>query len=140
MVLEVTESAATTQVAQTLENLARLRIKGFGLSIDDFGTGYSSIQQLTRIAFTVLKIDQTVVRSSSKHSSSRVVLESSLELARNLNIASVAEGVETREDFDLLCQLRCDMAQGYFIARPMEGAAYLDWVQDWKKSALLAGP
>jgi EAL domain-containing protein (putative c-di-GMP-specific phosphodiesterase class I) len=140
MVLEVTESAATTEIGKALENLARLRMKGFGLSIDDYGTGYSSMQQLTRIAFTELKIDQSFVMNAAKQGSARVILESSLEMARKLKITSVAEGVETRGDYHLLCQLRCDLAQGYFIARPMECAAYLGWVQDWKRRDCVPDP
>jgi EAL domain-containing protein (putative c-di-GMP-specific phosphodiesterase class I)/AmiR/NasT family two-component response regulator len=132
MILEITESAATVDVGESLENLARLRMKGFGLSIDDYGTGYSSMQQLTRIAFTELKVDQSFVMNAAKEQSARVILEASLRMAKKLNINSVAEGVETREDFHLLCQLSCDMAQGYFIARPMECAAYLGWVLDWE--------
>ena len=133
MVLEVTESAATTDIGKALENLARLRMKGFGLSIDDYGTGYSSMQQLTRIAFTELKIDQSFVTNAAKQESARVILESSLDMANKLNITAVAEGVETQADWNLLRQLGCDLAQGYFIARPMEAGAYLDWVRDWKQ-------
>jgi EAL domain-containing protein (putative c-di-GMP-specific phosphodiesterase class I)/AmiR/NasT family two-component response regulator len=132
MILEVTESAVTTEVGKVLENLARLRMKGFGLSIDDYGTGYSSMQQLARIAFTELKIDQSFVMKAAKQKSARVILESSIEMARQLNITSAAEGVETRADFHLLCQLRCDMAQGYFIARPMEAADFTGWMRQWK--------
>ena len=134
MIIEVTESAATTEVGKALENLARLRMKGFGLSIDDYGTGYSSMQQLTRIAFTELKIDQSFVLNAAKQNSARVILESSLEMARRLGITSVAEGVETQAHFDMLCALGCDLAQGYFIARPMECADLIDWARDWKQS------
>jgi len=134
MVLELTESAATTDVGKALENLARLRIKGFGLSIDDFGTGYSSMQQLTRIAFTELKIDQSFVTNAAKEESAKVILESSLDMARKLNITAVAEGVETQADWNLLRQMGCDLAQGYFIARPMEAGAYPNWVRGWKQS------
>lgn len=130
MVLELTESAATTDVAKALENLARLRIKGFGLSIDDYGTGYSSMQQLTRIAFTELKIDQSFVTKAGIQESARVILESSLEMARKLNITAVAEGVETQADWKLLGELGCALAQGYFIAKPMEAWAYMDWILD----------
>jgi EAL domain-containing protein (putative c-di-GMP-specific phosphodiesterase class I) len=132
MVLEITESAATTHLGAALENLARLRLKGFGLSIDDYGTGYSSMQQLTRIAFTELKIDQSFVAKAATQRTARVILESSLRMARSLKITSVAEGVETRADFDLLRALECDMAQGYFIARPMAGADLLGWAHEWK--------
>jgi len=134
MILEVTESAATTDVGPALENLARLRMKGFGLSIDDYGTGYSSMQQLTRIAFTELKIDQSFVTNAAKKESARVILGSSLDMAKKLNITAVAEGVETQQDWDLLRQLGCGLAQGYFMARPMEAGAFLDWVQGWKQS------
>jgi EAL domain-containing protein (putative c-di-GMP-specific phosphodiesterase class I)/CheY-like chemotaxis protein len=132
MVLEITESAATTDVAHALENLSRLRMKGFGLSIDDYGTGYSSMQQLTRIAFTELKIDQSFVMNASVQESSAVILESCLDMAKRLRIKAVAEGVETREDYELLRRLGCDLAQGYLIARPMEADSYLAWAKDWK--------
>lgn len=132
MILELTESAAATDVGKALENLARLRMKGFGLSIDDYGTGYSSMQQLTRIAFTEIKIDQSFVTNVANQESLKVILESSLDMAKKLNIVAVAEGVETQADWDLLRQLGCDLAQGYFIARPMAAEAYLDWVRIWK--------
>ncbi len=131
MILEVTESAATTELGKALENLARLRMKGFGLSIDDYGTGYSSMKQLTRIAFTEIKIDQSFVTNAAKQESARVILESSLNMVKKLHVTSVAEGVETQADWNLLHELGCDVAQGYLIARPMEAAAYLGWAQGW---------
>jgi EAL domain-containing protein (putative c-di-GMP-specific phosphodiesterase class I) len=127
MVIELTESAATTDVGEALENLSRLRMKGFGLSIDDYGTGYSSMQQLTRIAFTELKIDQSFVANATRQQSARIILESSLDMVKKLNITSVAEGVETQQDWDLLRQLGCQLAQGYFIAKPMEAGTLLKW-------------
>ena len=132
IVLELTESAAATNFGHALEALARLRMKGFGLSIDDYGTGYSSMQQLMRIAFTELKVDQSFVTNAAHHPVARVMLESSLDMAHKLGITCVAEGVETQTDFDLLRQLGCDMAQGYFIARPMDHATFLATVRDWK--------
>ncbi len=128
MVLELTEAAATTDVGQALENLARLRMRGFGLSIDDYGTGYSSMQQLSRIAFTELKIDQSFVTNASLQESARAILESCLVMARKLNISAVAEGVETQEDWDLLRALGCDQAQGFFIAKGMEADVYHQWL------------
>lgn len=133
IVLEITESAATTDIAASLENLTRLRMKGFGLAIDDYGTGYSSLEQLTRIPFTELKIDQAFVTHASRRESAKVILASSLEMARKLGITAVAEGVETRENWDMLCELKCDVAQGYYIARPMPASVYLDWVADWPR-------
>nr|WP_295776763.1 EAL domain-containing response regulator [Rhodoferax sp.] len=134
IVMEVTESALTTDVGHTLENLARLRMKGFGLSIDDYGTGYSSMQQLIRIAFTELKIDQSFVANAARQESARVILEASLGMAKKLNINAVAEGVETQEDWNMLHQLDCHTVQGYLIARPMAAEDYLAWVKDWNLS------
>jgi EAL domain-containing protein (putative c-di-GMP-specific phosphodiesterase class I)/CheY-like chemotaxis protein len=127
MTLEVTESATATDVGRALENLARLRMKGFGLSIDDYGTGYSSMQRLTRIPFTELKIDQSFVKNATTQDSSRAVVESSLEMAQKLGISAVAEGVENRRDFDLIRSLGCDHVQGYYVARPMEAGQFQVW-------------
>lgn len=137
MCLEITESAATTDVGAALENLTRLRMKGFGLSIDDFGTGYSSMQQLTQIPFTELKIDQSFVMSAVTHESAKVILSSSLQLAKDLNILAVAEGVETRAQWDLLTELGCDLAQGYFIAKPMPAVAYVDWLRTVETNGMI---
>src|SRR5262249_27676878 len=132
LMLEITESAAMTDIAKALENLTRLRMKGFGLSIDDYGTGYSSMQQLSRIPFTELKIDQSFVMSATDKESSKVILASSLDMGKTLNRKSVAEGVETRAHWNLLQGLGCDVAQGYFIAKPMESAAFQDWALGWR--------
>lgn len=120
LIFEVTESAAMTSVAEALENLARLRMRGFGLSIDDYGTGFSSMQQLTRVPFTELKIDKSFISDSAYNPSSRVVVESSVQMAHKLHVKSVAEGVETREECEMLREMGCDVLQGYFIAKPMD--------------------
>lgn len=125
MILEITETAAMTEVAPALENLARLRMRGFGLSIDDYGTGFSSLRQLTRVPFTELKIDQSFVMGCAANPASRAIVESSIEMARRLGIKSVAEGVETQADWDVLLAAGCDLAQGYFIAKPMQESAFL---------------
>lgn len=131
IILEVTESAAMTDVAHALENLARLRMRGFGLSIDDYGTGFSSMQQLTRVPFSELKIDRSFVTDCTANHSLRVIVESSIDMARKLHVKSVAEGVETQEEWDMLKDMNCDIAQGYFIAKPMDSAAFLDFCVDY---------
>jgi len=128
--IEITESAAMSNVGPVLENLTRLRMAGFGLSIDDFGTGYSSMEQLTRVPFTELKIDRSFVINAIKHEPARVMLTSSLQIARQLKLQAVAEGVETQEEWDLLVELGCDYAQGYFIGRPMQASMYIEWLQE----------
>jgi EAL domain-containing protein (putative c-di-GMP-specific phosphodiesterase class I)/AmiR/NasT family two-component response regulator len=132
MIIEVTESAAAGESGEALENLARLRMNGFGLSIDDYGTGYSSLQQLTRIAFTELKIDQSFVREAVREKAPRAILESSIRLARELKLTSVAEGVETREGCEMLRRLGCDLAQGYLFAKPMRADVFPEWARHWQ--------
>jgi len=105
-------------------------MKGFGLSVDDYGTGHSSMLQLTRIAFTELKIDRAFTANAASQQAARVILETSLGMAKKLKIASVAEGVQTQQDWDLLRQLGCELAQGGFVAMPMEAAAFLKWTRD----------
>jgi EAL domain-containing protein (putative c-di-GMP-specific phosphodiesterase class I)/CheY-like chemotaxis protein len=131
VVLEVTESTLCKNAAHMLEALARLRLKGFGLSIDDFGTGYSSMQQLSRISFTELKIDRAFVHGAASRRHLRTILESSLDLARKLKLKSVAEGVETEEDWNLLRELGCDTAQGYLISKPMPEEQLWPWYERW---------
>jgi EAL domain-containing protein (putative c-di-GMP-specific phosphodiesterase class I)/CheY-like chemotaxis protein len=130
IILEVTESAATTDIGHSLETLSRLRMKGFGLSIDDYGTGYSSLQQLARIAFTEIKLDQSFIKSAATQRVARIILESTIEMAKKLGIVTVAEGVETEQDWDLLRELGCDLAQGYLIAKPIESREFLTWARD----------
>ena len=137
IILEVTESAATTDIGHSLENLSRLRMKGFGLSIDDYGTGYSSLQQLARIAFTEIKLDQSFIKSAATQQAARTILESSIDMAKKLGIVTVAEGIETEKDWDLLRELGCDLAQGYLIAKPIESSEFLTWARnrtgvDWR--------
>jgi len=129
MMLEITETAVMAEVGPALENLTRLRMRGFGLSIDDFGTGFSSLQQLGRVPFTELKIDQSLVAGCGTTPSSRAIIESSVALARSLNLKSIAEGVETQADWDFLQAAGCDAGQGYFIANPMDADFFMDcWV------------
>ncbi len=145
IILEITESAATTHVGHSLENLSRLRMKGFGLSIDDYGTGYSSLQQLARVAFTEIKLDQSFIKSATTQQASRIILESSIEMAKKLGLVTVAEGIETEGDWDLLRDLGCELAQGYLIARPLEASAFLRWARhragvDWRLQPDAHGP
>lgn len=126
-ILEITESVAMTDVANALENLARLCMYGFELSIDDYGTGFSSMQQLTRVSFSELKIDQSFVKDFTENRDLRIMVRSSIDMAHKLNIKCVAEGVETLEEWELLKSMNCDVAQGYFIARPLRFENFIDF-------------
>jgi EAL domain-containing protein (putative c-di-GMP-specific phosphodiesterase class I) len=139
IVLEVTESRLMQDARIPLEVLARLSLKRFRLSIDDFGTGHSSLAQLRDIPFDELKIDQSFVHGAWHNGTLRVMYDASLNLARQLGMEVVAEGVEDREDWHFLSRTGCDIAQGYFIARPMPAADLPGWIADWAARGGFAG-
>ena len=131
VVLEVTESRLMNDLRAPLEILTRLRLKRFGLSIDDFGTGHSSLAQLRDIPFDELKVDRSFVHGAWTDNTARAIYEASLSLAKQLNMDVVAEGVENQADWDFLRRTGCDLAQGYFIARPMPAADLAGWIESW---------
>jgi EAL domain-containing protein (putative c-di-GMP-specific phosphodiesterase class I) len=133
VVLEITESSVMEEAAHALNVLARLRLKGFGLSIDDFGTGYSSLSQLSQIPFTELKIDRSFVSGAARQPRKRAVVEASLELARKLNLGVIAEGVETVDEWQLLAGLGCTYAQGFLIGRPVPGEQLAETIAQWRR-------
>jgi len=119
MILELTETSAMREAVQMMDVLTRLRLKGFKLSIDDFGTGYSSLVQLQRMPFSELKIDRSFVMQMMDNKSCKVIVEIVIDLARRLELKSVAEGVEGEAVLDALIGIGCDMAQGYCVSRPL---------------------
>ncbi|GAA5173647.1 EAL domain-containing protein [Niveibacterium umoris] len=129
IVWEITESSVVANLGAALGTLARLRLKGFGLSIDDYGTGFSSMQQLARIPFTELKIDRSFVHGASRKPHLKVILQSALDMSNRLGLVSVAEGVETMEDWRLLQESGCSVAQGFLIAKPMPGDELAGWLK-----------
>ncbi|SDX84700.1 EAL domain-containing response regulator [Lysobacter enzymogenes] len=133
VVLELTESSLMADAARGLAVLARLRLKGFGLSIDDFGTGWSSLSQLSQVPFTELKIDQEFVAGASHKPRKRAVVEASLDLARKLGLDAVAEGVETVEDWQMLAELGCAVAQGRLIGEAVPGAELRAALGRWRR-------
>ncbi|MBB1520341.1 EAL domain-containing response regulator [Aquipseudomonas guryensis] len=139
VILEITESAIMVDLGITLGTLARLRLKGFGLSVDDYGTGFSCMLQLSRVPCSELKVDRAFVNGASQSLHLRILLESALDIARKLNLHVVAEGVETREDWLLLRNLGCSEAQGYFVAKPMPGDALLPWWRANRERVQLLG-
>lgn len=144
MVLEVTESRLMQDTRAPLEILTRLRLKRFRLSIDDFGTGHSSLAQLRDIPFDELKIDQGFVHRAWNNETLRAMYDASLSLARQLGMEVVAEGVEDRNDWDLLQRTGCDLAQGIFISQPMLAADLPSWIESWRErvrnESLTPGP
>lgn len=132
LMLEVTESRLMPDLAKVLDVLTRLCLKRFRLSIDDFGTGYSSLAQLRDLPFDEIKLDRSFIHGAWKDPNLRAIVESNLNLAKQLGLKVVAEGVEDIEDWSFLRGIGCPVAQGFFIAKPMPADELLPWVQRWQ--------
>ncbi|MDP1899901.1 MAG: EAL domain-containing protein [Rubrivivax sp.] len=133
LVLELTESRLMHDARTPMDVLTRLRLKHVGLSIDDFGTGHSSLAQLRDLPFNELKIDRGFVHGSREQATQRAIFSASLEMAHQLGLVAVAEGVEDRADWDFVRAAGCDVAQGYFVARPMPAEALPEWAAQWRQ-------
>ena len=131
IVLEVTETWLDSDPVTALDVLTRLKLRGFELSIDDFGTGYATLQQLRRVPFGEMKLDQSFVMGATRDTEARAIVQSSIDLGHSLGLRVVAEGVETQASWDLVHQLGCDQAQGYLIAQPMPGDEVEPWLARW---------
>lgn len=129
--LEVTEATLMQELVKSLDTLTRLRMKQIKLSIDDFGTGYSSLVQLHRIPFSEIKIDRSFVMRATSDKEALAIVRMTILLGHELGMKVVAEGIEDRKTWDLLAELGCDVAQGFFIAKPMPGRLLPEWVSEW---------
>lgn len=130
LTLEVTESQLMNDLARSLEVLARLRIKRVCLAIDDFGTGYSSMQQLKRLPIQELKIDRGFVTGATHDPRARAILESSVSLAQKLGLRTVAEGVETDDEYQLVRELGVTLVQGYYFTPPLSAKDLERWLEE----------
>lgn len=139
LVIEVTESRLVHEQVRTLDVLTRLRLKRVSLSIDDFGTGHSSLSQLHDMPFAELKLDRRFVTGAHANSSQQAIVGPTLEMAHQLGLHTVAEGVETLEDWRWLQARGCAAAQGWFIGRPMAADRLLGWLAEWdtRRSSLI---
>ena len=134
LVIEITETALMRELVKSLDVLTRLRMKGILLGIDDFGTGYSTMQQLQRYPFNEIKIDKSFVKNVTTDDESRAIVDTTIELGRRLGMRVVAEGVESVGALDYLRSQGCDMAQGFFIAKPMPAAAADNWLRSAERT------
>ena len=129
IVMEITENNLIPLVGRVIENLHALREGGVRIAVDDFGTGYSNLQNLSTLPLDFLKIDRTLVTGSSGIMKREALLGATVSIAKNLNLEIIAEGVETKEDEDLIRSLGCRYAQGYFYGRPMPMDHFLSLLQ-----------
>ncbi|ACV25592.1 putative bifunctional diguanylate cyclase/phosphodiesterase [Kangiella koreensis] len=127
--LEVTEGSLMVDMEKTIDELIRLAGAKLTISIDDFGTGYSSLQYLHRLPASLIKIDQSFVRRLPNDKGAAHIIDAAVTLAKKMDIQTIAEGVETREVYDYLRNIGCNMVQGYYIAKPLPVKEFNDWYQ-----------
>jgi EAL domain-containing protein (putative c-di-GMP-specific phosphodiesterase class I) len=132
--IEITESGLIEELSRTLDILIRLRMKQVKLSIDDFGTGYAMMQQLKNIPATELKIDRSFVQQMNGNDRDRVMIRKTIELAHELGMKVVGEGVETKAQLEMLRSNGCDSAQGYYFSRPVPPAELVRWLEAYRSA------
>lgn len=130
LVMEVTEGAMMLNPKKSMEILNEFHQMGFGISIDDFGTGYSSLAYLKNLPADEIKIDKSFVMNMSKDRKDASIVKAAIDLAHNLGLKVVAEGVEDEVTTSLLSSMGCDYAQGYYLAKPMPCDDMLRWIED----------
>jgi EAL domain-containing protein (putative c-di-GMP-specific phosphodiesterase class I)/CheY-like chemotaxis protein len=124
---ELTESQNHQDLADALEILTRLRLRGFGLALDDFGTGFSSLQKLATLPFTELKIDRSFVRNAVNDEGAKKIMQAGAELAKTYGMTSVAEGIETPQELALAHECGCDCGQGYLFSKALHAEPFAQW-------------
>jgi diguanylate cyclase (GGDEF)-like protein len=134
LTIEITESSLMADAARAMDVLSRLRAMGVCVSIDDFGTGYSSLAYLKRLPVQELKIDKSFVAHMASDENDAAIVRSTVGLAHDLGLRVVAEGVEDQGTWDMLSGVGCDIAQGYFISRPLPPLVLGEWLDsaDWE--------
>jgi diguanylate cyclase (GGDEF)-like protein len=130
--LEITESAIMDDPQRAQATLCALSVRGFKLAIDDFGTGYSSLAYLKRLPVDELKIDKSFVMGMELHADDAKIVRSTIDLAHNLGLSVVAEGVESAVIYGKLAQLDCDEAQGFHMSRPLPAHEFAGWARRWR--------
>ncbi len=132
--LEITESAIMGDTKRALGVLEELHNMGFKLSVDDFGTGYSSLAYLKKLPVSELKIDQSFVMQMAVDKDDATIVRSTIDLGHNMGLVVVAEGIENQASWDMLQSMGCDLAQGYYISRPMAADVLEHWIEQgvWK--------
>lgn len=129
-VVEITETAAISNVELAIERLNRLKSRGLKIALDDFGTGYSSITYLKQLPIDIIKLDKSYVKSVTDGKRDGSIIKFILSLARDLNLTVVAEGIETSKQLDYLKNINCSLGQGYFISIPQPAKAITEMLSN----------
>jgi diguanylate cyclase (GGDEF)-like protein len=132
--LEITESAMMANPKRSLDTLLKINEMGIKLSIDDFGTGFSSLAYLKKLPVSELKIDKSFVMDLLEDENDLAIVRSTIDLAHNLGIKVIAEGVESEAIYNVLCDLHCDAAQGFYISQPLIASSLVDFISQRQQS------
>jgi EAL domain-containing protein (putative c-di-GMP-specific phosphodiesterase class I) len=128
--VEITEGTLMADPEQAMKLLARLHELGVRVSVDDFGTGYSSLAYLKTLPIDEVKIDRGFVTDMERSDNDAIIVRSVIDLGHNLGLSVTAEGVETRAAWEMLQARRCDLAQGFFLSRPLPGPDATSWLRE----------
>lgn len=139
LTLELTESAMMVDLVNVVEILTQLDRMGVQIAIDDFGTGFSSLSYLKTLPVDVLKIDRSFIANMDHEENDAIIVRSTIDLAHNLGLRVVAEGVETSDALGLLGILSCDSVQGFHLSKPMDGESFKQWYQQWQPGKDICG-
>ena len=130
--LEINEKTMVKNIPQELETLSRLNMKGIELALDDFGQDQASIERIQHLPVNVLKLDKRFLTERKNKQGQITIIESCIAFAKRLNMVTVAEGVETSEHWKLCGELGCDIAQGFYLSKPISAKEVLAWMANWK--------
>ncbi len=138
LAVEITEDAMVVDFDTSIHVLAQLRELGLKLAIDDFGTGYSSLQHLHRLPVDTLKIDRSFISRLTTNDSAHKIVRASINLATDLRLGTIAEGIEDDETLRAIAQLGCDEMQGYLVCRPVPATDFVRWARSWQPEQFAA--
>jgi len=130
--IELLENVVLDDFNSAIKVINDLRSLGVGVALDDFGSGYSSLEYVSQLPMDYLKIDRTFLMNMQSNPYNRVIIETIMTLAKGMQVKTVAEGVEHKEDFDFLREIGCDIAQGYFITKPVDVASFEKFLEQWE--------
>ena len=134
LIIEVTESAMMLDTESASKTLNQIDDLGVWISIDDFGTGFSSLAYLKQMPVDELKIDKSFIMNMQNNENDAVIVRSTIDLAKNLGLKVVAEGIEDKDTWDLLTILRCDYAQGFYMSKPVPAHEFENWMRERQAS------
>ncbi|NMB62624.1 MAG: GGDEF domain-containing protein [Chloroflexi bacterium] len=129
IVFEITETVIMKDVERSSEALRRLKDIGSLIALDDFGTGYSSLEYIQMLPIDYMKIDQRFVKDVHSQPKNQKIVRTAISLAKSIEVETVAEGIESQEDYDWLVRAGCKYGQGYFMGKPMSAEDFLEWIK-----------